>query len=64
MTGGGKKIYQTADDALKKLLPLAQKKGLIPKAKAYIGPKSSKNIYGDPMNQDKTKVKLLKVKSR
>ena len=33
---------------------------LIPKAKAYIGPKSNKNQFGKP-NIDKTKVKLLKV---
>ena len=31
MTGGGKKTYETANAAVKKLLPLAQEKGLIPK---------------------------------
>ena len=36
---------------------------MIPKAKAYIGPNSTKNIYGLP-NVDKTKVKLLKVKDK
>ena len=36
---------------------------MIPKAKAYIGPKSNKNVFGKP-NVDKTKVKLLNVKSR
>ena len=36
---------------------------MIPKAKAYIGPKSAKNVYGNP-NVDKTKVKLLKVKDK
>ena len=36
---------------------------MIPKAKAYIGPKSTNNVYGRP-NVDKTKVKLLNVKSR
>ena len=32
---------------------------MIPKAKAYIGPKSTNNVYGTP-NVDKTKVKLLR----
>ena len=36
---------------------------MIPKAKAYIGPKSTVNIYGEP-NVDKTKVKLLTVKDK
>ena len=36
---------------------------IIPKAKAYIGPKSTNNVYGRP-NVDKTKVKLLNVKNR
>jgi len=36
---------------------------MIPKAKAYIGPKSVKNIYGSP-NVDKTKVKLLNPKDK
>ena len=33
------------------------------KAKSYIGPKSSKNIHGES-NEDKTKVKLLRVKGK
>tara|TARA_R100000808_G_C2063749_1_gene94075 strand:+ start:106 stop:537 length:432 start_codon:yes stop_codon:yes gene_type:complete len=36
---------------------------MIPKAKAYIGPKSNKNVFGLP-NVDKTKVKLINVKNR
>ena len=36
---------------------------MIPKAKAYVGPKSTKNVFGLP-NVDKTKVKLLKVTGR
>ena len=31
------------------------------KAKAYIGPKSAKNVHGDTNNKELTKVKLLKV---